>query len=244
MVHGINQQGKSERAIINEWVSTLANTLGGMHKLENLKTVAPFYGDFLFNETRRQREKGGFYNIDQSQLEFENDLTEEFLLSLSAQEQKAYMAISEEFSDKEKGLPHNKSLIKLVRALEEISPLKGKLMLTFVRQAYKYLSDNDVASHIDGLIKAELENGEETIIIAHSLGTIVTYNVLHELGSRANVTDYITLGSPLGLKSIKCKVGEHVRQADGSFPLEQRVRSTRFRCIGNKPQRQSLQRHK
>lgn len=59
--------------------------------------------------------------------------------------------------------------------------------------------------------------GDEIILIAHSMGTIVSYNVLRELGKdpalrHITVEHFITVGSPLGLTSVQGHiVREHGR---------------------------------
>ena len=48
----------------------------------------------------------------------------------------------------------------------------------------------------------------EVVLVAHSLGTVVAYDVLHELGAAARVRRFVTLGSPLGIEEVQ----DHLRQ--------------------------------
>ena len=53
--------------------------------------------------------------------------------------------------------------------------------------------------------------GREIMLIAHSMGTIIAYDVLRDLGQsdpEFQVADFITIGSPLGLPHVKAKVIE------------------------------------
>ncbi len=48
----------------------------------------------------------------------------------------------------------------------------------------------------------------DTMLIAHSMGSIIAYDVLRELGTdpQNRVSDLITIGSPLGLPHVKGKI--------------------------------------
>ena len=50
----------------------------------------------------------------------------------------------------------------------------------------------------------------DTMLIAHSMGSIIAYDVLRELGknSQNRISDFITIGSPLGLPHVKGKILE------------------------------------
>jgi len=55
------------------------------------------------------------------------------------------------------------------------------------------------------------EQPKRIMIIAHSMGSIISYDVLRELGkagSRLSIDHFITIGSPLGLPHVKGKIFE------------------------------------
>ncbi|MEW6533996.1 MAG: alpha/beta hydrolase [Candidatus Auribacterota bacterium] len=62
----------------------------------------------------------------------------------------------------------------------------------------------------DELKKALLENKDNDImLIAHSMGTIISYDVLRDLGQsteKIGISHFITIGSPLGLPHVKGKI--------------------------------------
>lgn len=52
------------------------------------------------------------------------------------------------------------------------------------------------------------------MVIAHSMGTIISYDVLREIGREhpgMTVEHYVTIGSPLGLPHVKKKISEENR---------------------------------
>ncbi len=65
----------------------------------------------------------------------------------------------------------------------------------------RYLFDADLQRAvrkrlIDVLNKAK-QSADETILVSHSLGTVVSFDVLHDGAQNYNVTDFVTMGSPL-----------------------------------------------
>lgn len=49
-------------------------------------------------------------------------------------------------------------------------------------------------------------NGEEILLIAHSMGSIVAYDVLTFMVPEINIHSFVTIGSPLGLPMIKREI--------------------------------------
>ena len=52
-----------------------------------------------------------------------------------------------------------------------------------------------------------LDSGEETVVISHSLGTIVAYTLLREMDIEGQIPLFITAGSPLGIDVVKDRIG-------------------------------------
>jgi hypothetical protein len=44
------------------------------------------------------------------------------------------------------------------------------------------------------------------VVVAHSLGTIVSYRLLRRYGAKAQVKLFVTLGSPLGIDVVKARL--------------------------------------
>jgi hypothetical protein len=91
--------------------------------------------------------------------------------------------------------------------LERILPTKGKLMARpFLRQAVTYINDKVLAARIEKKVAASIFNGKSdpVIVVAHSLGTVVTYRILADVSSaRRDVPLFVTLGSPLSVRMFK-----------------------------------------
>jgi len=54
----------------------------------------------------------------------------------------------------------------------------------------------------------------DTLLVAHSMGSIIAYDVLRELGTnpKNSISDFITIGSPLGLPHVKGKILDEARR--------------------------------
>ena len=64
--------------------------------------------------------------------------------------------------------------------------------------------------------------GESIMLIGHSMGSIIAYDVLRDLGRRDNAFDiahFITIGSPLGIPHVKDHVYEERSRYDSAVPV-------------------------
>jgi len=77
----------------------------------------------------------------------------------------------------------------------------------------RYYEDPEITRKLrDRLSTRILENaGNRIMVLSHSMGTIIAYDVLRELGkhdSNIAIDHFVTLGSPLGLPHVKNKILE------------------------------------
>lgn len=80
----------------------------------------------------------------------------------------------------------------------------GAKVLVLVRQAYRYLHEQELGELIRKVIQAEIERSGARVLIAHSLGSVIAYDMLQrgELQDPGAHT-LITCGSPLGWLTIR-----------------------------------------
>lgn len=212
LVHGINNQGRSEREIIDDWLNALSKVLPSneIAAIRRSEIVAPFYGDVLFNATK-EASTAGPIPIALSAGDLPNEEADFYLNTL--EDMAPVAGVTETDIRKqagteeaiEQGLPHDRRLNAILRAVETVSPFQGKIMLRFIPQAFVYLRRPHVADQIDDIVRPAL-SGEPCIVIAHSLGTVVAFKLLRATTS-ARVPFYLTLGSPLAVKSVKNALG-------------------------------------
>jgi hypothetical protein len=90
----------------------------------------------------------------------------------------------------------------ILRFLESDVPGMGALLLRFARQVDAYLTSPEIRAAIDNIVRPSLLDGP-TVIVAHSLGSIIAYRLLREAEWGTEVPLFVTLGSPLGIHVIK-----------------------------------------
>lgn len=76
---------------------------------------------------------------------------------------------------------------------------------------YQYLKNPKVRQTIDTGVLAAVTPGVETVVVGHSLGSVVSYNLLKEVGDERGwqVPLHVTLGSPLGVTAIRDSLEPH-----------------------------------
>jgi hypothetical protein len=103
--------------------------------------------------------------------------------------------------------PHEGWIVNFASVLERVLPTKGKFMARlFLRQAVTYINDKVLAAQIEKKVASSIFNGklDPVIVVAHSLGTVVTYRILASASSaHRDVPLFVTLGSPLGVRMFK-----------------------------------------
>lgn len=70
---------------------------------------------------------------------------------------------------------------------------------------YQYLKNEVVRDTIDEGVMQAMTPGVETVVVSHSLGTVVAYRLLRQFGQAKGwrVPQFVTLGSPLGVTEIR-----------------------------------------
>jgi hypothetical protein len=217
LVHGINNENKSERIIIDQWLDALSYSLSpaDLAVIRKAEIIAPYYGDILYEAVRRQSAAGP-QPVAQSAAgapDDEADFYRDVLDDMAPAAGLTTAVISEQVgTDEATELgPTRRALFALVRGLERVSPFKGSLILRFLPQAFVYLH-RDSAATIEGIVRPPLM-GTRCVVVGHSLGTIVTYKLLRsEAAARAPF--YLTLGSPLAVAAVKNAIGPLFERPD------------------------------
>lgn len=94
----------------------------------------------------------------------------------------------------------------ILSALDQHVPgASGASVALFTQDVYHYLKNPGIRDPIDSGVRAAFTLGVETVVVGHSLGTVVAYNVLRRDGDAGGwrVPLFVTLGSPLAVKVIK-----------------------------------------
>ncbi len=106
--------------------------------------------------------------------------------------------------------------IDIVKRYLGVGDLADTLLRRKLRDLHLYYTNDKVRGTLrrrlrDALVK---EKGRRIMVIAHSMGSIISYDVLRDLGRddpRFAVDHFVTIGSPLGLPHVKAKIHEESR---------------------------------
>jgi pimeloyl-ACP methyl ester carboxylesterase len=97
-----------------------------------------------------------------------------------------------------------------LRAIDRIPGLNSHAIDLFTRDVYAYLQYPGIRAAIDGIVRAAIGN-DPCVVLAHSLGTVVAYNVLVQRDPAPPLPRLVTVGSPLGIRGIKRKLDPPLR---------------------------------
>ena len=205
-VHGRAQQGKSEAEIIDEWKRSLAKSLGRRASiLEEIEIVAPFYGDKLVELVNSLGDavpediivRGTAEGLDEDYRAF----LAEYLELIREQEGISEEEIASEANIglTERGPQNWPWVLAILRTLDKIPGLDGDMIERILRDVWIYLERSSVRQTINAIVAPAFDFDGPLVTIAHSLGTIVAYDIIRER-TDGSIPQLITVGSPLGLK--------------------------------------------
>lgn len=103
-----------------------------------------------------------------------------------------------------------------VQSILQAIDKKGKSSEASLRQftydVFLYLTIPGIKDEINSVVKEAFDN-EPCVVVGHSLGSIVGYNVLRD-NANINACKYITVGSPLGITAVKKYLKTPIKMPD------------------------------
>jgi len=206
LLHGRSQQGKDPIELKKKWIEALQTGLAKSNIIWQPKdsdVIFPYYGDLL--EQLKKTEGENVENVvEKGETQDEDD---EILLELLVEIAQNAGVKPKDIQDAnqelivEKGLENHPLILKLLRAIDKKSFWSEKALAAFTHDVYCYLKYYGVRSKIDKFVKDHIP-AEDCVWVGHSLGSVVSYNVLGQHTPKS-IKKIITVGSPLGVKSIK-----------------------------------------
>jgi hypothetical protein len=209
MVHGRSQQGLNPVDLQSTWLETLRRGAAKINRSlpQGLDVAFPYYGDVL-DEFARKFElplttdiqaKGSAVNADF--LNFQADVAEEMRQHAGITDAQ----VQEEFGTNttEKG-PQNWAWVQaIIRAIDRnAGSVSQSAIENFMRDVYLYTTRAGVRDAIDRIVGTAM-NEAPSVVIGHSLGSVVAYNVLRTDRRALKVQAYVTVGSPLAIRAVR-----------------------------------------
>jgi hypothetical protein len=220
LIHGRAQGGRSSQQILEQWVPGLK---AGMHAAglmldPSIPIVAPFYGDVLDSMSEqaiRFRPEVVTRGTPPS-----GDVDEVTAAMIKQMAIRAGLDIDqvldgENVSVVERGPERWGWVQALARRLEAKYPWLARTVIGKVTSDVKsYIDFPHIQDAVHDIVVPALRDGP-TVIVSHSLGTVIAYWSLVEQVSNADVPLLITAGSPLGLNTIKKRLPQPLRIPHG-----------------------------
>lgn len=212
-VHGRSQEKKNPDKLKREWLDALGKGLdkSGLELPIETKAVRfPYYGDALMDLVADVAPdlvaeivvRGD--GEDAERLAFVTDVLEEARQQAGITEADLRAEAGAEVV--EKG-PGNWEWVQgILRTIDKKFPKGAARALALVTvDVYDYLVDQSVKEVIDDGVAAAMTPGIETVVVGHSLGTVVIHSLLGDRGDSEGwlVPQFVTLGCPLGVSRIK-----------------------------------------
>lgn len=205
-IHGRDQQESTQETLEKLWLDSLYIGWGeaGLPLPEGLSVTMAFYADVLDELTRALstplargvRLRGD----EQAQDDFRGRFLQDIATANGVTDAQIQAFLDEDST--EKGLGSSPWIQALLRAVDQRTALGEAALDRFTRDVYLYLAYPVVSDRITAIVEAAIGD-EPCVIVAHSLGSIVAYRALQQLGGRANVVGLVTVGSPLGLNTVR-----------------------------------------
>ncbi len=215
MIHGRSQGGKDSDELKDTWIKTLEK---GFAKANipfprNVAVDFPFYADKLDDfvvqlglpTSKDVIVKGP--GQDKEYEQFMKSALAEIKLRANITDNLVAAKMDDEgATTKEKG-PQNWWWVRATaRAIDSyLSDVSAFTIEEFLKDVYLYVNKPTIAVAINRIIETKLTT-EPTIVIGHSLGSVVGYKVL-DSNRGMDVRKYITVGSPLGIRAISSVLG-------------------------------------
>lgn len=216
-LHGRSQQHRDAAALKNQWIEELSRGMdaaGLEMPIPEDQIRFPYYGDTLFQLTEgadRDVAKvvvAGNDAEDALELEMQAAIIEEIRSKEGITDaQVAEIAGTDVL---EAGVLNNEWVQAILKAIDNHVPYGSGLSIAlFTKDVYHYLRNPGTRDAIESGVRQALEPGVPTVVVSHSLGSVVAYNLLKREGKQNGWLTplLVTLGSPLAIRAIRRAVG-------------------------------------
>lgn len=211
-VHGRSQEHKDADRLKRSWIKALSE---GLTKSKLTLPIPetdirfPFYGNTLFDLCAGKSTKDAAEVIvhgdetDAAEKRFTLALVEEIRQKNGITDEQLAEVAGEQVL--EQG-PLNWPWVRAtLQALDRFVPqCSSATIALFTHDVYSYLTNAGIREPIEEGVTEAITPGVETVVVAHSLGTVVAYNLLRREGHLRGwkVPLLVTVGSPLAVTAI------------------------------------------
>jgi predicted alpha/beta hydrolase family esterase len=238
-IHGIGNKATIED-LVRSWQRELADGDGIDLGTEGVTAEMVYWADVMYESPSVAA--GSYESVDTAMALDEPEVDVDFAGAATSVDEEAWLAgLRGKLNFDAEGDDEFTPPIEDIGAGFERIPLpwavKRRLMKVFLRDVHHYLFNSEstprpneifpcqdeIRRRFVEVVKRGAERPGPHIVIAHSMGTVISYDCLKRVDDCPAVDGLITIGSPLGLDEIQDKLQPGWTRDDG-FPHE-RVRT-------------------
>lgn len=219
LIHGRAQEKKDAAGIKKEWMKAWAKGLdksGLSNPLTDADVHFPYYGDTLAQMVagKTAAQAAAVVIKGPAPPPAEQQIMREMILEIAKERGISEAAVRKELGVQATAMgPQNWGWVQgILSLLDKNDRVSAKMVALVTADVAKYLTDSTISQNInDGVLKG-VKPGQEAVVVSHSLGTVVAYQVLMSRPSQfpaVKVPLFVTLGSPLGINAIKTRLQPH-----------------------------------
>jgi len=221
-IHGMNQQKYDSESLKQRWLKIFQQGVNQLKidiDIDQLDIALPFYADLLnkhqvenhFDLNRFRPKLGNKYHIINS-----HKITQPKIIQSNTpirllpnfdiphhQKLSTRLYLSSQWIK-------DQTLKEFTTILNNFPKLHESLIHKFLIETYLYLANPEFMNEVHLRILASLEKDQRHIIVGHSLGSVIAYNLLQHLEPQYCIQRFITLGSPLSFKVIQSKLAQPI----------------------------------
>ncbi|MBB5496871.1 endopeptidase [Paraburkholderia sp. MM5384-R2] len=218
-VHGRAQENKDAADLADSWKRAAVNgfAAAGLPPLAQLDVALPYYGDLLFNLTEEEGREAFRTLVDRgaeasAPSAEEQQFTQDLVFEIAQRKGISLESIALEAKEPivDRAVQNWKAVLAALRLLDRVPGVGQTSIELFTRDVWYYLTRKGVRLQVNAAVDGAIPRDQPCVIVSHSLGTIVAYNLLINRPQRANVKAFITIGSPLGIKAIYSRLPSDV----------------------------------
>ncbi|MFS8980924.1 hypothetical protein PO002_42120 [Cupriavidus necator] len=218
-VHGRAQENKVGADLEDSWERAAINgfTAAGLTALAQFDVVLPYYGDLLFNLTEEAGREAFGTLVDRgadasAPSAEEQQFTQDLVFEIAQRKGISLESIALEAQEPvvNRGVQNWKAVLAALRLLDRVPGVSQSAIELFTRDVWYYLTRKGLRLQVNAAVDKAIPRDQPCVIVSHSLGTIVAYNLLMSRPQRENVKAFITIGSPLGIEAIYSRLPSDV----------------------------------
>lgn len=212
LVHGRSQQGKVAKALKQEWLDALHagfRAAGLDVDVPDEHVRFPYYGDTLDDLVKDPSGRAAEVIVQSAgepnpaELEFVAATVAETVASVGLTEEDI-RAHAVDDAVVEQGVQNWPWMLAALRALENVPGLGNASVALATLDVYRYLRNPGIQTVIEGGVRRAFDSAGEFVVVGHSLGSVVAYDVLRRRAAAEgwSAPHLVTVGSPLAVGTI------------------------------------------